>query len=128
MKYVVKLDKGNRCVVWADSHSGAVIRAQHTFLHNTKITSSKANEDKAFAKSRGSKHPVGRAIAYTEMQQQMLGYPEVMTTLKFTRISTKPFEQRRETKMNLNEKGDLVRPDKTNKDKVSDERSSKSPS
>ena len=62
------------------------------------------------------------------MQQRMLGYPEVMTSLKFTRISTKPFGQRTETKIKLNEKGDLVRPDKTNKDKVSDERSSKSTS
>ena len=63
VKYVVKLDEGNRCVVWADSHSGAVIQAQHTFLHNTKITSSKANEDKSFAKFWESKHPVGKAIA-----------------------------------------------------------------
>ena len=49
VKYIVKLDQGNHCIVWADAHTGAVMRAEHQFLHNTKITSSKANEEKAHA-------------------------------------------------------------------------------
>ena len=111
VKYIVKLDDGNRCTVWEDSHTGAVMRAEHHFLHNTKITSSKANEDKAFKKSRDWHKPSGRAIAFTEMQQHILGYPEVMTTLRFVRICTKPFEQRPTTRVKLNENGDLIRPD-----------------
>ena len=115
VKYIVKLDQGNRCVVWADAHSGAVMQAEHQFLHNTKITSSKKNEEKAFEKSRKKFHPVGRAIAFTEEQQQVLGYPEVMTTLEYVRIATKPFEHRKTTKVELDIKGKLKRPDKKKK-------------
>ncbi|KAL7538852.1 hypothetical protein ACHAXR_012264, partial [Thalassiosira sp. AJA248-18] len=111
VKYIVKLDEGNRCTVWSDAHTGAVMRAEHQFLHNTKITSSKKNEDKAFEKSRARHHPVGRAIAFIEQQQQILGYPEVMTTLNFVRICTKPFEHRPTTKVELDDKGRLRRPD-----------------
>ena len=66
VKYIVNLDRGNRCVLYVDAHTGAVICAGQKFLHNTKITSSKANEDKAFAKSREQKHTVGSLIAFTE--------------------------------------------------------------
>ena len=109
VKYIVKLDQGNRCTVWADPHSGAVMQIQKDFLHNTKITSSKINEDKAHEKSRKWYHPTGRAIAFTEMQQQILGYPEVMTTMNFIRISTKPFELRSTTKLTLDERGRVDR-------------------
>ncbi|KAL7539846.1 hypothetical protein ACHAXR_009663, partial [Thalassiosira sp. AJA248-18] len=109
VKYIVKLDEGNRCTVWADQHTGAVIRAESNFLHNTKITSSKLNEDKAHAKSRKWQHPTGRVIAFTEMQQQMLGHPEVMSTLRFERICTKPFELRNTTKVQLTKAGNLDR-------------------
>ena len=125
VKYIVKLDDGNRCIVWADAHTGAVMRAEKDFLHNTKITSSKANENKAYEKSRKWRHPSGRAIAFTEMQQQLLGYPEVMTTLRYVRICTKPFEHRSTTKVKLNENGDLIRPDNAS---VSDTHASRSPS
>ena len=111
VKYIVKLDQGNRCIVWADAHTGAVMRAEHQFLHNTKITSSKVNEEKAHEKSRKWHLPSGRVIAFTEIQQHLLGYPEVMTTLKFIRICTKPFELRSTTKIKLNSNGDLVRPE-----------------
>ena len=89
VKYIVKLDQGNRVAVWADSHSGAILRGEETFLHNTKITGSKMNEDRAFKKSRDFTKPNGRKIAFTKMQQQLLGYPEVMTNLWFVRIQTK---------------------------------------
>ena len=52
VKYIVKLDQGNRVAVWADSRSGAILRGEETFLHNTKITGSEINEDRAFKKSR----------------------------------------------------------------------------
>ena len=111
VKYVVKLDEGNRVTVWADSKRGDVIRAEHQFLHNTKVTSSKINEEKAFEKSRAHEKPPGRAIAFPEIQQQILGYPEVMTTLVYTRISTKPFELRNATKIKLNNQGHVELPE-----------------
>jgi hypothetical protein len=110
VKYIVKLDQGNRVTVWADSHSGAILRGEETFLHNTKITGSKINEDRAFKKSRDYTKPTGRKIAFTEMQQQLLGYPEVMTNLRFVRIQTKPFEQRSMTSVKLQRNGLVKRP------------------
>lgn len=104
-KYIVKLDEGNRIIVWADQHTGAVLRAEKNFLHNTKITSSRIAENKAHEKSRKAKHPTGRAIAVTEMIQHLLGEPEVMTTIEFERISTKKFELRPTTKIRLNSDG-----------------------
>ena len=80
-------------------------------LHNTKIASSKANEDKAFKKSRKFHLPHGRTISFFETQQQVLGYPEVMTTLRFIQICTKAFEQRPTTRIKLNENGNVVPPD-----------------
>lgn len=68
----MKLDQGNRCVIWSDSHSGAVLKVEKQFLHNTKITRSARNEISSFKKSRGRKHPVGRAVAFTEMQTLLL--------------------------------------------------------
>ena len=104
-KYIVKLDEGNRIIVWADQHTGAVLRAEKNFLHNTKITSSRIAENKAHEKSRKANHPTGRAVAVTEMIQHLLGEPEVMTTLQFERISTKKFELRPTTKITLNSEG-----------------------
>ena len=45
VKYVVKLDEGNRCTVWADAHSGATMQVENQFLHNTKIVRSKFYEE-----------------------------------------------------------------------------------
>ena len=110
VKYIVKFDQGNRCVVWANSHTGAVLRAEHQFLHNTKVTGSKINEDKVHKASRKWRHPEGRAISFPEMQQQILGYPEVASTnLHFVRICTKPFELRSTTKLKLDSDGRLVK-------------------
>ena len=68
VKYIAKFDQGNRVIVWADSHSDTVFCGEETFLHNTKITGSKFNEDRAFKKSRDCTKPTGRNIAFTEMQ------------------------------------------------------------
>ena len=61
VKYIMKLDQGNRVAVWADSHSGAILRGEETFLYNTKITGSKIKT------SRGYTKPTGRKIAFAEM-------------------------------------------------------------
>ena len=79
----MKLDQGNHVTVWADSHSGAILRREETFLHNTKISGSKINEGRAFKKSQAYTKPTGQKMAFTEMQQQLLGYLEVVTRLQF---------------------------------------------
>ena len=43
VKYIMKLDQGNRVTVWAKSHSSAILCGEETFWHNTKITGSKIN-------------------------------------------------------------------------------------
>ncbi|KAL7491681.1 hypothetical protein ACHAWT_001617, partial [Skeletonema menzelii] len=98
-KYVVKMDAGNRCVIWADSHTGAVLRAERQFLHNTKITRSEKFENSAHQKSRARNQPVGRNIAFTEMQQQILGYNDVTHNLTFEVIESKPTELRKTTRI-----------------------------
>ena len=68
--------------------------SRSTFLHNTKVSSSKANEDKARSEERDKDHPNGRAISHMEMLHTMLRYPEVVTDLKFISICTMPIELR----------------------------------
>ena len=65
-----------------------------TFLQNTKITTSKINEDRALSIKRDSKHARGRAISEMEMRQMILQYPEVHTNLVFESIPTMPLELR----------------------------------
>ena len=116
--------------MWADAHTGAgtstyvvqsvnclltnsVLRMEHNFLHNTKITRSKINEDNAFKKSKKRNRTTGRTIGFHEQQHQILGYNDVFTNLRFVEISTRPFEHRSTTKIKLNRKGNLHRPDMT---------------
>ena len=88
VKYVTELDKGNRVVVWADSHSGAKLRVDKQFVPNTKITSSRVNQEKIQEKSREKKHDIGRAISYVEKLQMLLGYSEVKHSFDFEHIAT----------------------------------------
>ena len=113
VKYVVKLDEGNRCTVYADAHSGSTLKVEKQFLHNTKIASSKINEDKALERSRKRDLPHGRAVSFVETLQHQLGYPEVMQTMKYIHICTKAFEYRGTTRVSLNKKGRLDRPDQS---------------
>ena len=94
VKYVTSLDAGNKATVWSAAHTGGGMRVENKFLHNTKIGRSKANEESASKMSRSNTHESGRKTSFFEMQQQMLGYSEVMTTFNFCRICTKPLEHR----------------------------------
>jgi len=105
-----RLDKGNRCIVWADQHTGAVVRCEKQFVHNSKITSSAMLEEKKFQKSRGSKHYVGRYSPFSELQHYLLGYPEVHSTMNFVEINTMKSELRPTTKLSLDRNGNLRRP------------------
>ena len=91
-KYIGKIDEQNYVVVYVDSKGQLATKGQ--FLHNTKIATSKKNEDDARAKSRDSTHPQGRAISLNEMVHLLLKYPEIITNLVFIFISTLPLEFR----------------------------------
>ena len=108
VKYVVKKDEGNRITLGANFHSGARMNADETFLHNTKITRSQINEEKALEKSKNRKRPSGRGIAYPDMQGRILGHSDVVTDLIFVRVQTLSFEQRKSTKFCLNCGGALI--------------------
>ena len=110
VKYIVKFDQGNLITVWANSGTSSIIYGQEKFLHNTKITGSRLNEKKAFKKSRAHGKPNGQRTAFTEIQQQILGYAEVMKNLWFLCIQTTPLEQRSTTSIMLDKNGSVVWP------------------
>ena len=109
-KYIGKIDEQNYAAVKANnldngsgsaifsgegsrgSNGSASLLTRSTFLHNTKVTSSKMQEDKD--REKDSKYPQGRAIAHVEMLHQILKYPEVITDLEFISIATMPLEYR----------------------------------
>ena len=61
-------------------------------MHNTKIASSKANEEKYISKKSCDNHPRERAISLMEIYQMMLKYPEVYANILFENIPTIPLE------------------------------------
>jgi hypothetical protein len=84
------------------------------FLHDTKITCSRINGDKAHQKSNRKHQPCGRAVLASKMQQKLLGQNKVMTTLAFVHINTMPFEKKQTTMVKLDSKGALHQPDESN--------------
>ena len=78
------------------------------------------NEEKVFNKSRSCNHPIGRSIAFTKMQQQLLRYNDVFTNLKFVQMPTKAFEYHSTTKNQLDCLGNLRRPDHAGSSDVTD--------
>ena len=76
------------------THMDAGLVMDSVFLHNTKITSSAINEQKAHNSRRNRHHPKGRAISITEACSLILGYPQVYTDLEFIDIPTVSLEDR----------------------------------
>lgn len=93
VKYISKFDEGNYVVLCQDIHTGEWVLGKH-HLHNTKIVTSKYNEEKAFDKTRFKTHPKGRDMPHFEIRQILLGIPEVLTNMDFIPLSTLPFELR----------------------------------
>ena len=93
-KYVSKLDQTNYVVVRTHPNDKGMLLTKSQFLHNTKISSSAFNENKARENSRDSKHNNGRAIMLLQMVQLMLGYSEVFRDMQFITIPTLPLELR----------------------------------
>ena len=79
-------------------------------MDNTKITGLKINKEHAFKNSQDCTKATGRNIAFTEIQQQLLGYPEVMNNLRFVCIQLVTFEQKYMTSVKLQHYGLVKRP------------------
>ena len=84
-KYIVKNDKYYG-VVLVDGSGKLVTKA--TFLHNTKVMSSKMGEDKDRDKHKNKSQL--RCISHMEMLHVLLKYPEVVTNLDFIKVSILP--------------------------------------
>ena len=106
-KYIMKFDDGNYVTLCQDIHTGQwVLGKKH--LHNTKIVTSKYNEDKAFGKDRNKLHPRGRDMSHFEIRQILLGDPEVFTNMNFVQIPTLPFELRPTNNIKLDTQGNVI--------------------
>ena len=101
VKYVGKIHEQNAVIIYADAHKNGVLTTKATFLHNTKLSASKTNEEKNMRFKREYKHPRGRAVAETEMLHSMLRYSEVSTDLVYVDIPTTPLELRPSVKHNI---------------------------
>ena len=93
-KYCAKLDQQNYIIVKSHPHNAGTLMSKSQFLHNTKITSSAHQENKLLKQSRDYRLPRGRAISLMQIVQQIFGYPEVFTDMKFISIPTVPLEER----------------------------------
>jgi hypothetical protein len=91
------MDQNTRVTLYANSKTGN-IEVGSTFLHNTKISSSAYHENQAHKKQRDFKNPNGREVGLPEIIHKVSLLPEVHTNCSFVDISTKPFEERPETR------------------------------
>ena len=93
-KYIGKIDEQNYIVVYTDKESNGSLVTKATFLHNTKVATSKINEDKERKSKKDNAYPQGRCISHMEMLHHIFRYPEVTTNLKFVTIPSTPLEFR----------------------------------
>ena len=103
LKYVSKFDDCNRVKGSANADTGA-LKVGSQFLHNTKISTSRINEEKTFKNQRDKHLPHGRDMPLLEMYQLMLGLSEVTTNLTFIQVPTLSFEVRVQHKITLHKK------------------------
>ena len=94
-KYIAKLDEQNYIVVMVDPETNGQLVTVARFLHNTKVQTTKVNEEKSRQKrDRKGRYPEGRCISIMEQVHLMLSYPEVITNLRFISVPSMPLEFR----------------------------------
>ena len=79
-----------------------------THLHNTKIVSSKINEDARFGQQKYMHRPKGRDNEYFKLRQFAMGHPEVLTYLDWLELSMFPFELLPTNSVKLDNKGVVI--------------------
>ena len=94
-KYLIKVDKNSHTVCRVSSHDETRVKARHSFVYNTKIAVSGANEMKRINNNkRERQHPNGRVIARPEIVQLLVGDPQVHHNMDFVKVATTPLEDR----------------------------------
>ena len=93
-KYIGKIDEQNQIFIRSHPNDPSKLVSSSNFLHNTKVTGTAINEEKALNKKRHKHNPKGRAISLVEQLQIMLSYPQVRTDMQHKNIGTVPLEQR----------------------------------
>ena len=93
-KYSAKIDESTRVFIGAGQEEANTLTLDVQFLHNTKITGSKINEEKKMAKRKDKHHPTGRAISIMEMMQATLEYDTVYTNIVFLKLTSVPLGER----------------------------------
>ena len=106
-KYISKFDEYNYVMLCQDMHSGEWVLGQR-HLHNTKVVTSKINEDKAFSRERHKNHFKGFKKAHMDIRQLFLGHPEIFTNMKNVIISTLPLEVRPRNTIKLDKIGNVI--------------------
>lgn len=89
-KYIGKIDEQNYVVIYVDEKGQLFSKGQ--FIHKTKISTSKKNEEDSRVKDRFNNHPQGRVISHNEIVHLLLRYLEIITNLSFIHVSTLPLE------------------------------------
>lgn len=107
-KYLIKDDVDQRVETSVNVKDGS-IQTETIFQHNTKIATSKFNEEKAAAKSRKRNNVKGRVIANIELLQRALLEPDLHTNHKFAVVNTRDFESRQRSKIELKDSGKVRR-------------------
>ncbi len=67
VQYVTEPDQNNQITVAPSVHNSANMQVHTKFLHNTKITCSRINEEKEHQKSNCKNQPCRRAVSAPEM-------------------------------------------------------------
>ena len=106
IKYIGKIDSQNFVIVYTNSHSNGRLVTKATHIHNSKLSSSKTNKDKAQKNKRENSHASGKGISINEIFYALLLYSEVATDLSFIDIATAPLEFRLQSKFKLNKNND----------------------
>ena len=103
-KHIGKFDEGNCTILYQNIHSSDwVIEKVH--LHNTKIVTSKTNEDEAYSKSRTKNYHKGCDACHFEIRKIIFEHPKVFTKFQFIDLSTITFEFRLTNKIQMSVKG-----------------------
>ena len=94
VKYIGKIDEQNYVIICTDSQQNGKLVSKAYFLHNTKVSTTKINEDKVKEQNKKNFHVQGRAISQNEMLHVMFRYAEIYTDLNFIAVPTIPLELR----------------------------------
>eukprot|EP00957_Ditylum_brightwellii_P072326 5497292-Ditylum_brightwellii.AAC.1 len=101
-KYIIKMDQQNFVVINVNGQESGALVTKDQFLHYTKITGSKTNEEKKRKSKHGYDHPQGRASSLMEMYHHIFKYSEVLTDLCFKSIPTVALELQSTTEIQQN--------------------------